>query len=142
MLAQAEGDEARAVHSREQAYAEAHGLYQKSLVIKEGLADKAGIASSLGQLALLAIRRGHLTEAETLYWQVIESFRELNLGVSEGIASFNLALLYEVQMRWEESLQLLEQSVKLLDTAGSAHKSLVFQVLKRVRSMYNLSVKD
>ena len=65
-LAQAQGD-----------YPEAHRLYQESLDIAQQLGDRAGVAISLAQLALLEEREGNVGRALELIGEAEAIFTKL-----------------------------------------------------------------
>ncbi|MBI3744404.1 MAG: tetratricopeptide repeat protein, partial [Chloroflexi bacterium] len=58
-------------------YPEAENLYKDSLAIQRKLGNQDGIASSLGQMGLLAEAQGNLAEAEQFLVQALEIFQKL-----------------------------------------------------------------
>jgi tetratricopeptide (TPR) repeat protein len=66
MLAQAQGE-----------YAEARRLYQESLDIRQQLGDRAGVATTLAQLALLEEAENSVPRALELIRQAEAAFTEL-----------------------------------------------------------------
>ncbi|MCA9938509.1 MAG: tetratricopeptide repeat protein, partial [Anaerolineales bacterium] len=92
-----------------------------------------GIATTLGQLAVLEKNEGNEAEAERLYREVMQIAAEIGDVATISIAMFNLALLLEKQARLAEALPLLQQSLAIFERLGSPYANHVRPVLERVR---------
>jgi len=108
-------------------------LYRQSLDISEELGNRAGIASTLGQLANLADDEGDQAEAERLYRQAIALTEELGEVVRMSINVFNLAQLCETQGRLDEALLFLERTVEIAAQTGFREVERYRGALERVR---------
>jgi tetratricopeptide (TPR) repeat protein len=120
-------------------YAEARRLYEQSLDIEEELGNRAGIAATLGQLAILAEAEDDQAEAEQLYrrsWAIAEEIGDV---VRASILMFNLATLYENQGRLDEALPLLERAVEIAEQVGMPVAENRCRVLERVRAKLSQS---
>ena len=114
-------------------YDTAAELYQQSLQIFEDLGNRAGMATSYGQLANLARVKGDSATAEKYYLQGMNIAEEIGDIVSMSIQMFNLALLYESQERFGEAVPLLEKSVAIAEHVGLPVVESRRKVLEGVR---------
>jgi tetratricopeptide (TPR) repeat protein len=114
-------------------YAEARRLYQESLDIKLQLGDRAGVASSLHQLGMLAHDQGNYPEARRLYQESLDI--ELRLGDRASVARtlHQLGRLAEVDGDLEEAEQLFAESLATLEALGSPDAEVARRSLGRVR---------
>ena len=103
------------------------------MTIAQELGDRPGIASTLGQLALLAGAEGDLAEAERLYRQNLALCRELGDVVTGRVTLSNLALLCESQGRLAEAASLLERAVEIGERVGLPDLAQDRYFLERVR---------
>ena len=85
------------------------------------LGNRAGIATSLGQLANLEKAEGNEAEAERLYREAIDIGGQIGDVAGMSIDLFNLALLLEKQARLAEALPLLQQSLANFQRLGSPY---------------------
>ncbi|MCA9938520.1 MAG: tetratricopeptide repeat protein, partial [Anaerolineales bacterium] len=97
------------------------------------LGNRAGIATTLGQLAILEKAEGNEAEAERLYREAIDTARAVGNVADLSIHLFNLALLLEKQARLAEALPLLQQSWEIQKRIGSPSANQDRQALERVR---------
>ena len=107
--------------------------YEESLAIERELGNRAGIATTLGQLAILEKAEGNEAEAERLYREAIDTARAVGNVADLSIHLFNLALLLEKQARLAEALPLLQQSWEIQKRIGSPSANQDRQALERVR---------
>src|SRR5262249_11555002 len=94
-------------------YAQARAWHEESLVWRDGLGDRQGVASSLETLGMVAWRRSDYAEAGALHEQSLALRREL--GDAPGTASslHNLGAAMEEQGEYERAELVYRESIAI-----------------------------
>jgi non-specific serine/threonine protein kinase len=106
-LAQACGDLERAVT-----------LHRESLVLRQTLGDRRGIAFSLNAVANVAVERGDYAEAQALYEESLALRRSMGDQRGIAVALNNLSVIARDQGDWSKAAVLSEGSAALFKSLG------------------------
>jgi tetratricopeptide (TPR) repeat protein len=105
-------------------YERAEELYTKSLELSREADDRRGIASAMGNLGVVAQRRGDLSAARTAFEAAREHFGALGLQAQVGASLNNLSVISilegDLGAARGLALESLEVREKLGDTSGVA----------------------
>nr|MBA2392635.1 CHAT domain-containing protein [Ktedonobacteraceae bacterium] len=115
-------------------YPEARRLYAQSLAIKEQLGDLNGKANTLHQMGMIAQKQGDYPEARRLYAQSLAIYEQLGNLSGKATTFGQLGILAQKQGNIEEALDFLIQAFLLFEQLHSPNRTLVQQLLTRIRS--------
>jgi tetratricopeptide (TPR) repeat protein/CHAT domain-containing protein len=100
-------------------YEEALEKYEQSLRIKEGLGNRAGVASSLHQIGNLHYLRGDYDEALEKYEESLGILMELGNRAGVAISLHQIGNLHYLRGEYDEALEKYEESLGILMELGN-----------------------
>ena len=110
-------------------------LYEKSLLIKEGIGNVQGKAATLHQLATLKAGRGEVDEAIDLYEQSLALKDRLgNVSAKAPTLAMLGQLLAEQREDFETALVYLQESLKILTKQRSPEAAKVQEIIAKLHS--------
>ena len=93
----------------------AFGFYQQSLVLREQLGDRRGIARSLGSIAQLHLRDGDYERAASAYQRALVHAQDAGARSELAACALGLADAYQGLGRFEEALDAFRKHVEVTE---------------------------
>ncbi|MEK6280794.1 MAG: tetratricopeptide repeat protein [Acidobacteriota bacterium] len=108
-------------------FAKAHDLFSRSLEIKKGLGDQAGVAHVLEQLGQLALQQKNLDEAVRYYTESLNISQKLNDQVGIGRSFHQLGVIAQESNNYPDAQKYYAESLDIstkLGTQGNIARNL------------------
>ena len=96
--------------------------YEESLAIKRSLAQKPGIALTLGNIARVQASLGKPEDANKSYLEAVKLQREIGDKKGLGVTLINLGELYAERSRHEEALKAYKESLQIHRDVGDENR--------------------
>ena len=98
---------------------EALRYYQQSLDIKRRIADKRGIAVTLGEMAQIYESLGKTDVALASYQEALQLQRDIGDKRGQGSTLINLGQFYTARAQYDEALKLFKDSLQIQRDVGN-----------------------